>query len=142
MKRILVGVDGSPESKQAAEFAAGLADALKAKLTLIYVAANPLTFGPEMEHHRLKDWEIANREYGSAVLREIAAHCARPGLRVETRLEEGPPAETLAQLAGLTGAGMIAVGHRGRSAGKRLLLGSVADRLAQISPGPVLIYRG
>jgi nucleotide-binding universal stress UspA family protein len=142
MKRILVGVDGSPESKQAAEFAAGLADALKAKLTLVYVAATPIPFGPEIEPHSLAQWEIANREYGSAVLREMAARCARTGLRVETRLEAGPPAETLAHLAGLTGAGMIAVGHRGRSAGKRFLLGSVADRLAQISPGPVLICRG
>jgi nucleotide-binding universal stress UspA family protein len=141
MKRILVGVDGSPESKQAAEFAAGLADAIKANLTLVYVAATPIPFGPEVEPHG-GQWEIANREYGSAVLREMAARCARKDLRVETRLEAGPPAETLANLARHIGAEMIVVGHRGRSASKRFLLGSVADRLAQISPGPVLIWRG
>jgi len=34
---------------------------------------------------------------------------------------------------------LVVVGHRGRGALARLLLGSVADRLVQICPKPVLI---
>ena len=37
MKKVLVGVDGSAESKRAAEFAAQLARTLKAQLNLVYV---------------------------------------------------------------------------------------------------------
>jgi nucleotide-binding universal stress UspA family protein len=36
---------------------------------------------------------------------------------------------------------MVVVGHRGRNAVARALLGSVADRLVQISPKPVLVVR-
>ena len=54
----------------------------------------------------------------------------------------GPPAETLADTAEKENFDLVAVGHRGRGAVERLLLGSVADRLAQISHKPVLICRG
>jgi nucleotide-binding universal stress UspA family protein len=141
MKRILVGVDGSPESKQAAEFAAQLAEATKAGLLLVFVAPRPVPFGPEPYAQGLAQWEMAEREYGNALLREMASRCARTGVDVETRFEAGGPAETLAKLAGESGVDLVAVGHRGRGAVTRLLLGSVADRLAQISPRPVLIFR-
>jgi nucleotide-binding universal stress UspA family protein len=36
---------------------------------------------------------------------------------------------------------LVAVGHRGRGAIRRALLGSVADALVQICPKPVLVAR-
>jgi nucleotide-binding universal stress UspA family protein len=84
---------------------------------------------------------LAQREYGNAVLREMSMRCAGAGASVETRLEWGPPAETLANLAEQEGFDVVAVGHRGRGAVQRLLVGSVADRLAQISRKPVLVCR-
>ena len=48
----------------------------------------------------------------------------------------------LAALVESGGFDLLAVGHRGRGAVQRALLGSVADRLAQISRKPVLIWRG
>jgi nucleotide-binding universal stress UspA family protein len=38
-------------------------------------------------------------------------------------------------------ADLIVVGSRGRGAVKRLLLGSVSDRIAHLAPVPVLIVR-
>ena len=141
MKRILVGVDGSPESKQAAELAVQIARATKAQLTLVYVAPVPVPFGPEPYAQSLAQSELAEREYGNGVLREMSARCSQGGLPVEARLESGSPAETLAQLAREGDVGLVVVGHRGRGAVQRMLLGSVADRLAQIAPCPVLISR-
>jgi nucleotide-binding universal stress UspA family protein len=141
MKRILVGVDGSPESKRTADFVAELAAPMKASLVLVYVAARPVPLGPETYAQGLAQWELAEREYGASVLREMAARCRQAGVAVETRMEAGPPAETIAKLAAEVDADLVAVGHRGRGAVTRLLLGSVADRLAQISPRPVLICR-
>jgi len=142
MKRILVGVDGSPESKQAAEFAAQLAGPLKTELLLVFVAPRPVPLGPEPYAQGLAAWELAEREYGHAVLREMAARCAGAGVAVKTSFEAGGPAEELARVAGMEDVDFIVVGHRGRGAVQRLLLGSVADRLAQISSRPVLIVRG
>ncbi len=142
MKRILIGVDGSPESKQAAEFAASIAAALKAEVILVYVAATPVPLGPETYAQGLGQWGLAEREYGHTVLREMSIRCAQKGTAVEARLESGPPAETLADIAKQADVDLIAVGHRGRGAVKRILLGSVADRLTQIAPCPVLVCRG
>ena len=142
MGRILVGVDGSPESEQAAELAARLGRAMKADLTLVYVAMPPLPLGPERAVHDEARWERAQREYGEEILREMTVRCAEKGrFEIETRVETGPVAETLARLAGSEDVDFVAVGHRGRGAVRRALLGSVADRLVQISPRPVLVCR-
>ena len=141
MKRIVVGVDGSAESKQAAEFASTLAGPLGAELLLVFVALRPVPFGPEPYALGLAEWELTEREYANALLREMAARCSRGGAPVKTTFETGGPAEVIAELAGKEEVEFVVVGHRGRGAVKRLLLGSVADRLAQISPRPVLIVR-
>ena len=144
MKRILVGIDGSLESKSTADFAARLAKATGSSLTLLYVAPVPVPIGPEpyYAHGGLDEWDLAQREYAEALLREMSARCEKAGAEVETKLGWGPPAETLADTAEKENFDLVAVGHRGRGAVQRMLLGSVADRLAQISHKPVLVCRG
>jgi nucleotide-binding universal stress UspA family protein len=66
---------------------------------------------------------------------------ARPDLVIETLVETGGPAVALAEIASRKDVDMVVVGHRGRSAVKRLLLGSVADRLVQICTKPVTVVR-
>ena len=56
----------------------------------------------------------------------------------ETVLLQGRPAEALSDYAELEGHTIMAIGSRGRGASKALL-GSVASRLAQRSPTPVLV---
>src|ERR1041384_4105452 len=82
MNRILVGVDGSPESKQAAELAAQLAGPLHAELLLTFVAPRPGPCGPEPYAQGLAGWELAERELGNGVLREMATRCTQPGVSV------------------------------------------------------------
>jgi len=137
MKAILVGVDGSPEAKSAAEFAAGLARSTGAKLVLAFCVA-PLA---AVEAQPLGAYLEAESAFGRQVLREMEARCARPGLAIEPLLVDGDPAGRLASLALEQGVDIVAVGHRGRGAVRRVLLGSVADRLTQISPKPVLVVR-
>jgi nucleotide-binding universal stress UspA family protein len=60
---------------------------------------------------------------------------------VETIVEPGAPAETLAELAKAGEVDLVVVGHRGRNALSRALMGSVADRLVQICSKPVLVVR-
>jgi len=137
MKTILVGVDGSPEAKFAAEFAATLAQSTGANLMLAFCVA-PLAAG---EAQQLAAYLEAETAFGRQVLREVESRCARPGLSIEPVLVEGDPARRLASIALERGVYLLAVGHRGRGALRRALLGSVADRLVQTSPGPVLVVR-
>ena len=160
MKRIVVGIDGSDESRGAALFAADLAAALGARLSLVTVIpAEERPTGPDGLVQFRARWLEKERDRAEAFLQQVAAACERPGLRVETDVYEGAPAITLADAALSPEIEMVVVGDRGRnamshkvlggaadtllkSAVARLLLGSVADRLMQISPKPVLVYRG
>jgi nucleotide-binding universal stress UspA family protein len=122
---ILVGVDGSAEAHEAVRVAAQIAKATRASLRIACVARSA---------------EEYDRAFATAVVREAAAR-AGEGVEIERVVLEGRPAEALAEAGRARDVGMIAVGHRGRSAMQRVLLGSVADRLAHISTAPVLIVR-
>jgi len=139
MKRILLGVDGSPESGAAATFTADLAEQTGSSIILVYVIAPPVTPPPAMA--LLEDPVKMDEDYGRGVLREMAERCRRPGVAVETLMPVGPPAEVLADTARTREADLVVVGHRGRGAVKRLLLGSVVARLLRLSPRPVLVVR-
>ena len=54
---------------------------------------------------------------------------------------EGYPATVIEDEAGVQRADMIVIGTRGRSGLKHLLLGSIAERVVQKAPCPVLTVR-
>jgi nucleotide-binding universal stress UspA family protein len=141
MKRILVGVDGSSESRAAAAFAARLAKATGAGLILAAIAfeSDPLV-DREMKT-RMRVFEEQEIIRMTTMIKGIADEMARPGMAIETLVETGGPAMALAEIASRRDVDMVVVGHRGRSAVKRLLLGSVADRLVQICTKPVTMVR-
>lgn len=81
----------------------------------------------------------AYRDY----LTGVAARFTTEGVAVRAHLRQGDPAEQiLAQLRdepGLTG---VALATHGRSGLQRTVLGSVAERIIQAAPVPVLLVRG
>jgi nucleotide-binding universal stress UspA family protein len=141
MKKILVGVDGSAESRAAAHKAAELSQALGAELLIAYAVAQRSPLSADDSGTIFEKWDLAERDYAAALLREVEGICRREVDAVETTTAVGTAAEALADLARWSEIEMVVVGHRGRGAVKRLLLGSVADRLVQISPKPVLVVR-
>jgi nucleotide-binding universal stress UspA family protein len=141
MRRILVGVDGSNESRTAAGFAANLATATGAKLILAAVAFRPETLASPELQMRTRAFEEEEILGLAKLVKGMAVELARPDLVVETVIESGSPAAALADLASRMDVDLVVVGHRGRGAIKRLLLGSVADRLVQICAKPVTVVR-
>ena len=141
MKRILVGVDGSKESRVAANFAAEIAGAIGAQLVIVSAvpALAAIEGAPELIP-RAVEWEKKEREAAVALVKDIAG-TIRKGIVVETMVVTGAAAVMLADQALAGDVEMVVVGHRGRNAVARALLGSVADRLVQISSKPVLIVR-
>jgi nucleotide-binding universal stress UspA family protein len=139
VKKILVGVDGSAESRTAADRAAELARAINAELVLAYVVTLPVSFGPELI--AFQDWDLAEREHARKLLESLSTRCRTRGITVDAVIPSGAPAETLASMASAPDVELVVVGHRGRGALARVLLGSVAGKLVQISPKPVLVSR-
>jgi nucleotide-binding universal stress UspA family protein len=140
MKRILVGVDGSKESREAVRVAAELARATES-LLVIASAVPPVVpvDAPELVAKE-QEWEEKEREQAEELVKEVASSIGK-GIKVETLVASGSPAIALADLAQSGEVELVVVGHRGRNAVARALLGSVADRLVQISPKPVLVVR-
>jgi nucleotide-binding universal stress UspA family protein len=133
---ILVGYDGSDESRRALRWAAREARLRKMSLTVCHVWHWPFAMppsGPEiMETFRLMSEHTA--ESGAILAREAA-----PGLTVRSRAVRGPVAETLLGLSGKME--MLVVGHRGNEGFDGLLVGSVAARLATHAYCPLVVVR-
>jgi nucleotide-binding universal stress UspA family protein len=138
-RHILVGVDGSEASAQAADMAGRLAADLGAKLTVVFVRQIPAVpaspFGVPMDLDRY--WDDQER------LASSRAADVLDGLSVAWRLEvrTGDPAVQLELGADENGADLVVVGARGHSVAHRLLLGSVSTRLLHHARRPVLIVR-
>ncbi len=140
MNQILVGVDGSEASLGAARLAAQIAVRFGARLTLACVVPN-LLLPPDAYGLDVADVEQGNREFAQKVLADALGALGEAGVRADTVVLYGPPAESLAEAAAARSADLVVVGSRGRGAVARVLLGSVSDRLVHISPKPVLVAR-
>lgn len=141
MKRILAAVDGSPASLHGARLALKLAEPLGAEVTLIHVTVPtmlPALPGvlPALPMTDLREADLAA---GAKLLDTCRRELGRPDLKAINLV--GPPAEIMADVAENDRYELVVVGNKGRGAVARVLLGSVADRLAHICKRPVLIVR-
>lgn len=140
MKRMLVAVDGSDASVRAVRTVFSLAEPLGASVTLVYVVP-PLVLPGDAPWAQLDEIMAAEVKRGEKVLAEVLASVGKSPLSVDTRAVIGPTAETIAEIAERDGVELVAVGSTGKGAVKRLLLGSVADRLVHVCTRPVLVVR-
>ena len=141
MKRIIVGIDGSDQGWSALKRAAELARATGASLQIAHVTSPPISPLAAEDYLPPASRVEAQEVYAQGLLREAVTRVKDAGVEVTTESKVGSPAETLAELAQAEEVTMVVVGHRGRNLAARLFVGSVADRLVQISPKPVLVVR-
>ncbi|MGN6609684.1 MAG: universal stress protein [Jatrophihabitans sp.] len=132
---IVVGVDGSPGSKDALRWAARLGSALDARIDAITSFEITSTYGwsglPPYEP------EIAEKLLTEAV-DEVFGSDRPAGLRLLA--ETGSPAYALIQASHT--ALMVIVGSRGHGGFTGLLLGSVSAKVAEHAACPVLVVHG
>lgn len=136
---VVVGVDGSEESLQAAEWAALEAERRVSPLRIVTVAAMPARMraqpGPP---HTVAD-EL-QEYYAKAVEAAVTrVRQAAPGLDIDTATMSGPAALAIAQAS--SGAALLVVGARGVGGFTALLLGSVSRYVATNAPCPVVVVR-
>ena len=138
---IVVGVDGSPASKVAVDWAARDAAMRKVPLTLVNVLDPPVvTRSPRpMIPPEYMQWqEDEGRKVLNDALRTVEDSAKRIGpVDVSGELMTGPPVPTLVDLS--KDAEMVVVGSHGRGAMARLLLGSVSTGLVHHAHCPVAV---
>jgi nucleotide-binding universal stress UspA family protein len=138
--RIVVGVDGSDQSRVALRWAIRQAELTGAHVQAVAawhfpVAATGYGWTPVMD---VTDFgELAEKTLAEAVAEVVdpASH-----VRVSTSVVEGNAAEVLLDLA--KGAELLVVGSRGHGGFTGALLGSVSQHCAHLSPCPIVIVRG
>lgn len=138
LERILVAVDGSRSAERAASVAFQLRESYGSALFVLSVANIP-------SHLYGLDPNLADRFLGEArqVLDQFktGSQSQEPNVPVDLLLREGEPAECINQVAMDKKVGMIIIGSHGRTGLKRLLMGSVAERVLGHAPCPVLVTK-
>jgi len=143
-RSILVGVDGSETARAALRRAARLADSTGAELHVVcaYQNATVAALTP------LGGAVVASDSVGDALhqaaeelLSEVIKELGVDSLKVGTHAIEGEASDVLIDAADEFDCDLIVVGNRGMRGGKRLLLGSVPNRVAHHAGRDVLIVQ-
>ncbi len=137
MKRLLVPIDFSETSRNAARYAAALAADLKGTKLAFYHVFSPVLAGSDGTP--LENNTEARRQVVEMALGNIVADLP-PGLDIETIAEEGDSlTENLVRFVRHQGADMIIMGLTGATRLQQLLMGSNSLNMALEAVCPVLI---
>jgi nucleotide-binding universal stress UspA family protein len=140
IRRILVCVDRSPFSEACLRQAVAISRSLGSTMTILHVMEPPHEqFG--LHASDVLGWELSRQE-ASAYLERLKQEGARAsGRQVETRLEQGHPAERIAAVARELDADLIVLGSHGERGVAAWNLGSTALQVLAVARGSVFIAR-
>ena len=139
-KVVVVGIDGSEQSRHAAQAAADLARKNGARLHIVTVVRPPEGWWGIVGSPPPADVLTASMsEAQQGILDSTVEGLDLEGVEWSASEEIGEPASALADVCHEDGADLLVVGRRGAGLVERLVMGSVADRVAHYAPCPVLI---
>ena len=140
IQRILVPIDFSDSSVNAMRYGAGLASKVQAGLTILYVV--PRDYGwLEIGKEAMREYDEALQSQAAESLRALAQDEIPASASVDLEIRIGRPAEEIVAAAAESKANLILLSTHGHTGLDRLLIGSVADRVARLAPCPVFLMR-
>src|SRR6266540_2577145 len=123
-ERILVAVDGSPESGKTIGIAVDLARRYGSAVTVVHVR--------EHERYEGSDVDLGPPIPAEDLVNDVLAAFRREGVDARgeiRRVSSGSTPEQIVEVAGLSHADLIIMGSRGMTEWKSLLLGGVATKV-------------
>ncbi len=135
-QRILCATDLSESSDAVIGYGAAIAEAFGGKLYAAYVVEVPVPAAPAAAQALSTEQIMEIAEAGRQKLADLLSDRAE---QTEAVVRHGPPAETLANLAAELKIDLAVIATRGLSGLRRLVLGSVTERLIRIISCPLLI---
>jgi nucleotide-binding universal stress UspA family protein len=144
LKRVLVATDFEPASESALRYGQVLARSFGAELHVLHVVENLLARAMDVYSYTSvapgvqRDLEHHAYDRMAALLDDED----RRELRAVTVIKKSNgPAEAILDYARENGADLIVMGTHGRAGLAHVLMGSVAERVVQMAPCPVLTVR-
>lgn len=143
---ILVAIDFSADSEEALLWACNYTKCCKSYLIILHIIHDPAA-APGFYHKEENDWTkpmaaVANRMSEDFMKKMYEKHPSLSPIH-EARMEfiQGLPPGRIVDFAEKENAQIIVMGSCGRSGLAHILLGSVAERVAQLSKIPVVIVK-
>ncbi|MCB0061335.1 MAG: universal stress protein, partial [Caldilineaceae bacterium] len=139
---ILVPIDGSQNSVQASELAYRMAKLSGAHVTLLYVVDSAVLdeiarFSAQQRAEVREELHENGRQY----LAYVEGLAQQENLTVQQEIREGIPYEEIVVLATAVGVDLIVMGHVGQRGPRRILIGSVTERVIEFAHCPVLVAK-
>ena len=136
LERAIVALDGSATSKTVMSRAFALNRTYGLALSFLSVADIP-------SHLYGLDAKVAGEMINEArqVLEPVHKVAEKENITSDFLVREGKPGEIIVLTAKQKNSGIIIIGSHGRTGMKRLLMGSVAERVIGNAPCPVLVVR-
>jgi nucleotide-binding universal stress UspA family protein len=141
IRRILVPLDFSHHAEAILEWGAHLAKEHGSHVILVHAYHLPVEFQQLEGAYLPPDFWTNVKTEAQQVLERHAERLRAQGIAVETVVREGYPATVIQEEAEERHADLIVIGTRGLTGLKHLLLGSVAERVVQKAPCPVLTVK-
>ncbi len=135
--RIVVGVDGSPSSMAALEWAATYAGLTGATLEVLMTWEWPASYGWSIPIPAGYDPEHDSAKSLEKTLKPVRE--GHPDIAIRSNVIEGHPAPILVKAS--DGADLLVVGSRGHGEFAGMLLGSVSEHCVTNAHCPVLVFR-
>ena len=129
-------MDFSERARAALTYAIGFARDFAGSLVILHV------LGPFAGAGRLdRQIKSSARREAEAQLRALQPELIQSGVRTQLVVRQGPVAEMIVIVALKLKADLIIMGSQGGTGLKRLLMGSVAERVVRHASCPVLVVR-
>ncbi len=140
INKILVPTDGSEPSHRAAEFAIALAKNFNAEIIAVYVIDRFIIEEVSKVHER-RELEKEIKSKAERTLNYVVKSAEMEGLRASSVILEGPPYDQIVRQAEALNVDVIVMGTTGRRGMERILIGSVAERVIEYAPCPVIVVK-
>ena len=138
---ILVPLDFSEHAARVLEWAAHLAEQHRSRVVLFHAYHLPVEFQQLEGAYLPPDFWANVKAEAEETLRRYAEDLRQRGLEVEPVVAEGYAATAIVDEVERQNADLIVIGTHGLSGLKHLLLGSIAERVVQKAPCPVLTVK-
>ncbi|RLI74182.1 universal stress protein [Archaeoglobales archaeon] len=144
--KILVATDGSEYARKGLEYALSMALMNGGEIILLHVIpyipeSKPTIWtSPKVE---VRDKKYVEELYKEAekLLNDELERISTENVKTTKWIEFGEPAEKILEVADKANADLIVIGVRGKSTWKKIILGSVSDKVLDKAKIPVLVIR-
>ncbi len=136
LKNIVLAFDGSEYSNRALQYAKTFAERFEATLWLVHIFTHTSDLLGYEDYEKLYSKRKAK---GQTLLGEALQELSNTRCDVREKLEEGPEAESILNIAKKCQADLIVMGTRGHGTLKGLLVGSVSRKVIHHSSCPVMV---